>query len=79
MMRRVILGICVTLCLATAASTPANGQEGRWKVDGDGNCYFDANDEGPNQCSAGRWKVDSEGGCTFDAADSGPDQCQPQG
>ena len=78
MLRRVILGVCVTVCLVTGASTPTLGQEGRWKLDGDGVCYFDATDEGPNQCSLGRWKVDSEGGCAFDANDSGPDQCSPQ-
>lgn len=23
---------------------------GRWKVDGNGGCYWEANDSGPNQC-----------------------------
>jgi hypothetical protein len=54
--------------------------EGRWKVDGSGGCYFDANDDGPNQCTPpdtqpGRWKIDGAGGCYFDTTDSGPDQC----
>jgi hypothetical protein len=76
MIRRVLLGICVTFCLVTA---PMSGAEGRWKDDGNGGCYFDATDSGPDQCypNLGRWKDDGNGGCYFDETDSGPNQCQP--
>lgn len=51
---------------------------GRWKLGGPGECYWDPNDEGPDQCvPLGRWKSDGQGGCYWDANDGGPDQCQP--
>lgn len=50
---------------------------GRWKLDGEGNCYWDQYDSGPNQCTQGRWKLDGNGNCYWDANDSGPDQCVP--
>lgn len=52
---------------------------GRYKDDGNGGCYWDPNDSGPNQCQpyTGRWKDDGNGGCYWDEYDSGPDQCQP--
>jgi len=79
MTRRILLGLAVTLCLALAAPAPIAGQDGRWKSDGNGGCYFDPDDSGPDQCSAtlGRWKDDGNGGCYYDASDSGPNQCQP--
>ena len=50
--------------------------DGRWKSDGNGGCYWDAADSGPNQCTPpGRWKIGTE--CYWDANDSGPDQCTP--
>ena len=53
---------------------------GRWKLDGNGGCYWDAYDNGGDQCSppppSGRWKLDGNGGCYWDQWDSGPDQCQ---
>jgi hypothetical protein len=54
-------------------------QVGRWKSDGNGGCYYDAYDEGPDQCEppTGRWKVGST--CYWDPNDSGPDQCAPTG
>jgi hypothetical protein len=54
-------------------------QDGRWKLGGDGSCYFDPDDSGPDQCSQnpGRWKVGGDGACYWDPADSGPDQCTP--
>lgn len=56
--------------------------EGRWKLDGNGGCYFDGNDDGPDQCrpataEPGRWKLDGVGGCYFDSTDDGPNQCVP--
>ena len=79
MTRRILGVLCVTLCLALSASAPISGQDGRWKDDGNGGCYFDPEDSGPDQCSPapGRWKDDGNGGCYFDASDSGPNQCQP--
>lgn len=79
MTRRILLGICVTLCLAVATPAPIAGEDGRWKDDGNGGCYFDPDDSGPDQCwsTPGRWKDDGNGGCYYDASDSGPNQCQP--
>ena len=73
--------------LALLVTTPVRADiEGRWKISGDGSCMFDANDDGPNQCSPtnnpqqpGRWKIDGSGGCSFDPNDSGPNQCTPTG
>jgi hypothetical protein len=78
MTRRLLLGICLTFCFAAAASVPTSGAQGRWKDDGSGGCFFDANDDGPDQCSPGRWKLDASGSCYFDGSDSGPNQCDPQ-
>jgi hypothetical protein len=59
--------------VATAVS------DGRWKLGGDGSCYWDPDDSGPDQCSQtmGRWKLGGDGSCYFDANDSGADQCAP--
>jgi hypothetical protein len=61
-------------------SALVEGNSGRWKVDGNGGCVWDATDDGPDQCSAtaGRWKLDGNGGCYFDSNDSGPNQCEAQ-
>jgi hypothetical protein len=81
MVTRVFLvGVCVSLGLVLASSSASSAGEGRWKLDDSGGCYFDAADEGPNQCTPpGRWKDDGNGGCYFDATDTGPDQCVPAG
>jgi hypothetical protein len=54
-------------------------QDGRWKLGGDGSCYFDPDDSGPDQCEAnlGRWKLGGDGSCYWDPADEGPNQCSP--
>lgn len=54
-------------------------QDGRWKLGGDGSCYFDPDDGGPDQCSPnpGRWKLGGDDSCYWDANDSGPNQCTP--
>lgn len=54
-------------------------QDGRWKLGGDGSCYFDPDDSGPDQCAPnlGRWKLGGDGTCYWDPGDSGPNQCQP--
>ena len=59
----------------TAAATT----DGRWKLGGDGSCYWDPDDSGPDQCSesSGRWKLGGDGACYWDANDSGPNQCAP--
>ena len=78
MVRRfVVVTLTLGAILISAAATDAKA--GRWKLDGNGGCVFDANDDGPDQCSAtqGRWKLDGDGGCFFDANDSGPNQCPP--
>jgi len=57
------------------------GESGRWKVGSDG-CYWDANDDGPDQCDpngpTGRYKVDGAGHCYWEPNDSGPAQCAPE-
>ena len=78
-MRQGVIALCL-LVLAVGLS----GQDGRWKLGGDGSCYFDASDSGPNQCepsrstpgqqSAGRWKLGESDTCYFDSNDSGPDR-----
>jgi hypothetical protein len=80
MARRILTGTFVTMVALLSFTAFVQGQAaGRWKVDGNGGCVFDANDDGPDQCSAsaGRWKLDGNGGCVFDANDSGPNQCPP--
>ncbi len=54
-------------------------QSGRYKVNGNGECYWDASDSGPNQCwpATGRWKDDGSGGCYWEPNDGGPHQCVP--
>jgi hypothetical protein len=76
MMKRLMVAIGMSLSLAAVLIVSVHGADGRWKLGPQG-CYFDANDEGPNQCTRGRWKTDSYGGCYFDGLDSGPDQCRP--
>lgn len=71
----------VVLVAAVGWAVSAEAGSGRWKGDGHGGCYWDANDDGPDQCnpdapSGGRWKVDGQGGCYWDAADNGPNQCE---
>jgi hypothetical protein len=78
---RWVNGVVCAIVLAgtVAAVSAASGAEGRWKDDGNGGCYFDATDSGPDQCPApaGRWKVDGDGNCYWDAQDSGFNQCSP--
>jgi hypothetical protein len=74
MTRRLLLGVWMTLVLGLVASVPGMAADGRWKQ-GDSGCYFDPDDEGPDQCTRGRWKIGAEGSCYFDGFDSGPDQC----
>jgi hypothetical protein len=44
-MRQVVIALCL-LVLPVGVSV----QDGRWKLGGDGSCYFGANDSGANQC-----------------------------
>jgi hypothetical protein len=75
-MRRLLLAIALAFVAASAVTL---AETGRWKDDGNGGCYWDGNDSGPDQCSpvSGRWKDDGNGGCYWDANDSGPHQCEP--
>lgn len=54
---------------------------GRNRKDGNGNCYWDPTDAGPDQCNVqaptGRFKYDGSGTCYWEPNDSGPDQCTP--
>jgi hypothetical protein len=76
--RRVTYAVLTAIGLAVA-SIAANGPDGRWKLAGDGTCYLDRNDAGPDQCSGmpGRWKLGGNGSCYWDDDDSGPNQCEP--
>lgn len=79
MVKRLLM-VTLAVCAVSAVTIAARAQDGRWKLDGNGGCYFDATDSGPDQCVAsttGRWKDDGNGGCVFDASDSGPNQCTP--
>jgi hypothetical protein len=71
--------ITATTNNGAAAKTAAATADGRWKLGGDGSCYWDPDDAGPDQCSpvSGRWKLGGDGSCYFDANDSGPNQCEP--
>jgi hypothetical protein len=54
---------------------------GRYKLNGQGSCYWEPNDSGPNQCTpsaTGRYKLDGSGNCYWDPNDSGPNQCTPE-
>lgn len=61
------------------ATTGGGGPTGRYKSDGAGGCYWDANDSGPNQCTppSGRYKYDGSGQCYWEPNDSGANQCLP--
>jgi hypothetical protein len=63
----------------TYDGAPPQNPTGRYKLNGNGQCYWEPNDSGPNQCSpnSGRYKLDGSGNCYWDANDSGPDQCSP--
>ena len=86
-LRNAIPTALVGMALLVTVPVPAGADtEGRWKLNGNGGCYFDSADEGANQCDpttmppqSGRWKIDGSGGCTLDPNDSGPDQCTPTG
>ncbi len=71
--------IAATMNRGVAAKATAATTDGRWKLGGDGSCYWDPDDSGPDQCSqsSGRWKLGGDGTCYFDANDSGPNQCEP--
>jgi hypothetical protein len=62
----------------TPADAAAMAAAGRYKKQG-ANCEWDANDNGPNQCTPlteGRFKKSGDA-CVWDANDKGADQCKP--
>lgn len=66
--------------IIAAGDTSAGALKGRYKKEG-GNCVWDANDSGPNQCeprTKGRFKKEGDR-CSWESNDSGPDQCTPRG
>jgi len=77
MTRRILFGTLLTLVALLCVTAYAQGQDGRWKIEGD-QCVFDPNDSGIDQCSPklGRFKIEGDA-CIFDPNDSGPDQCAP--
>jgi hypothetical protein len=81
-MRLMNVRLALLLLLAVGLATvtgAASSLEGRWKLAGDGTCYLDRNDAGPDQCSPipGRWKLGGDESCYWDDDDSGPNQCDP--
>lgn len=51
------LTFAVPAALVAAAvlfQSPVSAGAGRYKLDGNKNCYWDANDNGPNQCEPKR-------------------------
>lgn len=75
-----IIGLLALGFIGGITLEAGNLETGRWKTDGSGGCYWDPNDDGPNQCwpSTGRWKLGGGGSCYWDANDGGPNQCNPQ-
>jgi hypothetical protein len=69
----------IVLAIVAIGSIDAAMQgKGRFKLEG-GNCVWDVNDTGPNQCTPqtpGRFKKDKDS-CVWDPKDNGPDQCTP--
>ncbi len=72
-------GIAAGLTGAPSRHASNVATDGRWKLGGDGSCYWDPDDGGPDQCSQtmGRWKEGGDGSCYWDPNDSGPNQCAP--
>jgi hypothetical protein len=72
-------GYVLLMVIPLTVTTGSTAPEGRWKLAGDGTCYLDRNDAGPDQCSGtpGRWKLGGNGTCYWDDDDSGPNQCAP--
>lgn len=80
---QMLIAFALTFAVCSAVNSiavvSASGEQGRWKSDGGGGCYWDENDSGPDQCQEvpGRWKDDGVGGCYWEGTDSGPHQCIP--
>jgi hypothetical protein len=78
---RVAVALCLLFAwIAVGTVAPVAAAKGRYKVGSDGKCYWDAKDDGPNQCTPpklGRFKADGDK-CYWDAKDDGPDQCKPK-
>ena len=51
MTRKILIGVWVILCLTVVGSVSSSAFQGRFKDDGNGGCFFDPNDDGPNQCT----------------------------
>jgi len=78
---RVVIALCLLCAWIAVGVRPAEaGGKGRYKLNSDGKCVWDAKDDGPNQCTPpklGRFKADGDK-CVWDAKDDGPDQCKPK-
>jgi len=78
-----LAAVFIVVGLAATTQTDTNAfseSEGRWKVDGNGGCYWDENDTGGDQCDpnnpAGRYRLDG-GSCVWDASQHPPNECEP--
>lgn len=85
--KKTVLTVAVPVALVAAAvlfQSPVSAGAGRYKLDGNKNCYWDPNDNGPDQCRPagdkpkGRYKLDGNKNCYWDANDNGPNQCEPK-
>lgn len=84
-LRSIAIATCIAAVFLVAPSvrgaSTSDDEMGRWKLDGSGGCYWDENDDGPNQCDPnnpdGRYKLDGSGGCYWEPYDFGDDQCTP--
>jgi subtilisin family serine protease len=68
------------LVFADPLDDPTDPPTGRRRLNANGVCYFEPNENGPNLCdfpAPGRYKLDGNGGCYWDPNDSGPAQCEP--
>ncbi len=79
--------VCSVAAIMFAAtllsSAPASAGAGRYKAGPNGQCVWDPNDNGPDQCKPpnvkpkGRYKLDGNRKCYWEPNDDGPNQCEP--
>lgn len=74
------LGLTALLFAAFAHIETLAAAPGRYKAGAKGQCVWDPNDSGPDQCKPvekrGRFKQEGNK-CVWDPNDSGPNQCEP--
>ena len=79
---QVTLALSVAAALMTSTLLSVSAGDGRYKKGPNGECVWDARDNGPDQCRPagekpkGRYKLDGKR-CYWEPNDSGPNQCEP--